>query len=166
MPIRGDFEFFSTAMKTAVALAVLQREDRWLLQLRDDIDTIVYPGHWGLCGGHLEAGETPAEAVMRELKEEISWTPQRPPQLWFSHNNGTRMVHVFRDTLDVSVDALQLLEGQDLKLTSLEEMESGQVWSERKQEERPVAPGLGIVIQRLLEERLMDDDGDGDGDDG
>ena len=155
-------------MKTPVALAMLQREGRWLLQLRDDDDTIIYPGHWGLFGGHIEAGETPTEAVMRELDEEISWTPQRPLQHWFSNNNGTRMVHVFRGTLDVSIDALKLLEGQDLRLTSLEEMESGRVWSEHKKEDRPVAPGLGIVIQRLLEERLMAEDavGDGDSDDG
>ena len=155
-------------MKNAVALAMLHREGRWLLQLRDDVDTIIYPGHWGLFGGHLEAGETPMEAVMRELNEEICWTPQSPPRHWFSNNNGTRMVHVFRGTLDVSIDALQLLEGQDLRLTSLEEMESGRVWSEHKKEERPVAPGLGIVIQRLLEERLMAEDavGDGDSDDG
>ena len=151
-------------MKTPVALAMLQREGRWLLQLRDDVDSIIYPGHWGLFGGHIEAGETPTEAVMRELNEEICWTPQSPPRHWFSNNNGTRMVHVFRSTLDVSIDALQLLEGQDLKLTSLEEMESGRVWSERKEEYRPVATGLGIVIQRLLEERLMAEDAAGDGD--
>ncbi|MGB1417495.1 MAG: NUDIX hydrolase, partial [Synechococcus sp.] len=34
-------------MKPAVALAMLEREGRWLLQLRDDIDSIIYPGHWG-----------------------------------------------------------------------------------------------------------------------
>ena len=104
------------------------------------------------------------EAVMRELDEEICWTPQSPPQHWFSNNNGTRMVHVFRGTLDVSIEALKLQEGQDLRLTSLEEMESGLVWSERREEERPVAAGLGIVIQRLIKERLMAEDGDGDGD--
>ena len=150
-------------MKTPVALAMLQREGLWLLQLRDDDDTIIYPGHWGLFGGHLEAGETPMEAVMRELNEEICWTPQSPPQHWFSNNNGTRMVHVFRGTLDVSIEALKLQEGQDLRLTSLEEMESGLVWSERREEQRPVAPGLGIVIQRLIKESLMAEDGDGDG---
>ena len=55
-------------MSSAVALAMLKRDDRWLLQLRDDISTIIAPGHWGLFGGHLEPGETPAEAVQRELE--------------------------------------------------------------------------------------------------
>ena len=46
-------------MTISVALAMLQRDGRWLLQLRDDIDTIIYPGHWGLFGGpvpELESG--------------------------------------------------------------------------------------------------------------
>ncbi|MEY4355584.1 MAG: hypothetical protein RLZZ89_652, partial [Cyanobacteriota bacterium] len=50
-----------------VALAMLKREGRWLLQLRDDIDGIVYPGTWALFGGHIERGESPAQAVQREL---------------------------------------------------------------------------------------------------
>ncbi len=62
-------------MTISVALAMLQRDGRWLLQLRDDIDSIIYPGHWGLFGGHVEPGESPADAVQRELMEEISWAP-------------------------------------------------------------------------------------------
>ena len=31
-------------MSVEVALAVLEREGRWLLQLRDDIEGIVHPG--------------------------------------------------------------------------------------------------------------------------
>ena len=41
-------------MKREVALAVLERDEAWLLQLRDDLETILYPGHWGLFGGHLD----------------------------------------------------------------------------------------------------------------
>ena len=51
-------------MKPAVALAMLEREGRWLLQLRDDIDSIIYPGHWGLFGGHLDPG---AEMFVSQL---------------------------------------------------------------------------------------------------
>jgi len=140
------------AMTYAVALAMLQRDGLWLLQLRDDIDTIIYPGHWGLFGGHLDPGETPVQALMRELQEEIDWAPETAPALWFSHNNGTRIAHVFRGQLDVPLEQLQLLEGQDLKLVSLDELKRGQVWSDHCQETRPIAPGLQIVIERLLAE--------------
>ena len=142
-------------MTISVALAMLQRDGRWLLQLRDDIDTIIYPGHWGLFGGHLEPSETPVQALMRELQEEIDWAPEPAPELWFSHNNGTRIVHVFRGQLDRPLEQLQLLEGQDIKLVSLDELRRGQVWSDHGQETRPIAPGLQIVIERLIS------DGDG-----
>ena len=60
-------------MTISVALAMFQRDGRWLLQLCDDTDSIIYPSHWGLFGGHVEPGESPADAVQRELEEEISW---------------------------------------------------------------------------------------------
>ena len=56
-------------MPFAVALAMLRQRDRWLLQLRDDIDGIAAPGCWGLFGGHLEPGESPETALRRELEE-------------------------------------------------------------------------------------------------
>ena len=138
-------------MKPAVALAMLQREGRWLLQLRDDIDSIIYPGHWGLFGGHLDPGETAIEAVHRELQEEIDWSPSVPLEPWFSDNSGNRVAHVFRGDLTVPLSQLQLKEGQEMKLISLSELERESIWSERQQELRPVAPRLSIVFERLLQ---------------
>lgn len=43
-------------MAVEVALAMLLRDGRWLMQLRDEIPTIVAPGCWGLFGGHLDPG--------------------------------------------------------------------------------------------------------------
>ena len=137
-------------MKREVALAVLERDGAWLLQLRDDLESILYPGHWGLFGGHLDAGETPSEAVHRELLEEINWEPTFPLEHWFTSQNGLRIAHVFRGALSVPVEQLTLLEGQDLKLTSKQELRQGSVWSDRRSEVRPIAPGLDQVIQRLL----------------
>ena len=137
-------------MTISVALAMLHRDGRWLLQLRDDIDSIIYPGHWGLFGGHVESGESPADAVQRELEEEISWSPPAPLQPWFSDANGTRIAHVFRGELTVPLDHLKLREGQDLRLASLEELRSERIWSDQCREQRPLAPGLTIVIRRLL----------------
>ena len=137
-------------MKREVALAVLERDGAWLLQLRDDLESILYPGHWGLFGGHLDAGETPSEAVHRELLEEINWEPTFPLEHWFTSQNGPSIAHVFRGALSVPVEQLTLLEGQDLKLTSKQELRQGSVWSDRRSEVRPIAPGLDQVIQRLL----------------
>lgn len=54
------------------AAAILVLEDgHYLLQLRDDKPGIWYPGHWGLFGGAVEAGENEITALKRELREEI-----------------------------------------------------------------------------------------------
>ena len=137
-------------MKREVALAVLERDGAWLLQLRDDKESILYPGHWGLFGGHLHPDETPSEAVHRELHEEINWKPASPLKHWFTSQDGPRIAHVFRGGLSVPVEQLTLLEGQDLKLTSKYELRQGSIWSDRRSEARPIAPGLDQVIERLL----------------
>jgi 8-oxo-dGTP pyrophosphatase MutT (NUDIX family) len=61
-----------TAGDAAAALLVLE-DARYLLQLRDDIPPIWYPGHWGLFGGGVDAGEDAVEALRRELREELDF---------------------------------------------------------------------------------------------
>ena len=51
--------------------------DRVLLQLRDDIIGVPFPGQWGFFGGNIEAGETPRYAAFRELHEELCIEPKR-----------------------------------------------------------------------------------------
>ncbi len=53
-----------------VAAAVIEREGRILIcRRRADQD---HEGKWEFPGGKLEAGEQPAEALLRELREELS----------------------------------------------------------------------------------------------
>ena len=82
-------------MAVEVALAMLQREGRWLMQLRDEIPTIVAPGCWGLFGGHLDPGEKPEQALRRELLEEISWEPAAVECVMVHHiHRRTANVHL------------------------------------------------------------------------
>jgi|TARA_B100002052_G_scaffold96198_2_gene88815 8-oxo-dGTP pyrophosphatase MutT (NUDIX family) len=137
-----------------VALAMLERDGRWLLQLRDDIDGIVHPGTWALFGGHLDPGETAEQALVRELKEEINWDSP-PLPAWFVHRNSHRIAHFFRGTLTSPLERLDLLEGQDMVLAPLEEIRSGQVWSPRRQTLRNLSPSLQRAVQELeLEQGL------------
>lgn len=56
------------------AAAILVTPDgRYLMQLRDDKPTILLPGHWALFGGTVDAGETAATAMRRELIEELEY---------------------------------------------------------------------------------------------
>ena len=135
-------------MSVAVALALLEREGRWLLQLRDDVPGIVAPGHWGLFGGHLDPGETPEQALRRELLEEIAWQAG-PLTFAFRQERPERVLHYFHAPLPVPLQALRLLEGQDLALVSLAEMEAGAVWSPKLGESRPLAASLLFALPEL-----------------
>ncbi|MCP9883740.1 NUDIX domain-containing protein [Synechococcus sp. ATX 2A4] len=141
-------------MSVEVALAMAEQQGRWLLQLRDDIEGIVHPGTWGLFGGHLDPGETPEQALRRELREEIRWEAQAL-SFWFLHHNPQRDAHFFRTTLAVSLKALDLREGQDLTLASLEELRTGSIWSPRRRESRPLAPSLQRAVEKLVEEAWL-----------
>jgi 8-oxo-dGTP pyrophosphatase MutT (NUDIX family) len=56
----------------AAAAIILIEDGRYLLQLRDDLESIWYPGHWGCFGGGVEEGENPVGALRRELREELA----------------------------------------------------------------------------------------------
>ena len=50
---------------------------RLLLQQRDDVPGILYPGMIGLFGGHREGDESFLDCVQREVEEEISFKVPR-----------------------------------------------------------------------------------------
>ena len=136
-------------MAVEVALAMLEREGRWLMQLRDEIPAIVGPGCWGLFGGHLDPGETPEQALRRELLEEISWQPPALERVMV-HRIPRRTAYVFRAELSVPLAELRLLEGLDMALVSAEELLTGSIWSNRLGSQRPLVDGLPEVMQHLL----------------
>jgi 8-oxo-dGTP diphosphatase len=49
---------------------VIDTQDRFLFQQRDDVPGIIAPGKIGMFGGHREAAETSLECVVREVQEE------------------------------------------------------------------------------------------------
>jgi 8-oxo-dGTP diphosphatase len=129
-----------------VAICLLYREGKLLMQLRDNIPTILYPGLWGLFGGHMEAGETPEVAVVREIAEEIAY--DLPPDFKKFGVYADEIVHrnIFYAPLTVPISELTLLEGWDLGLLSLDEIRSGQAYSAIAGEFRPI----GSVHQTIL----------------
>jgi 8-oxo-dGTP diphosphatase len=58
-------------MEQIAQLLLFDRNNRLIIYLRDDKPDIPFPNHWDLIGGHVEAGETPEQALVRETKEEI-----------------------------------------------------------------------------------------------
>jgi len=56
--------------------AVIFKEGKFLLQLRDNNPTIAYPNTWTFFGGGVDEGEKLEEALKWELKKELGWCPQ------------------------------------------------------------------------------------------
>lgn len=58
-------------MKKIASIILENDRGEFLLYLRDNKPDIPFPGHWDLIGGHIEEGETPGEALVREIREEL-----------------------------------------------------------------------------------------------
>ncbi len=135
-----------------VAMAILYREGKLLMQLRDDIPGILYPGLWGLFGGHLEANETPEAGLIREVQEEINYTVSQP-QKFRCYEDERAIRHLFYSPLTVKVDALEQTEGWDLGLVSPEEIARGFCYSEKAKGEK----ALGDIHRRILLDFIASD---------
>ncbi len=145
----------SMSAKPEVAIAILYQNDRFLLQLRDDIPTIAWPGHWAFFGGHLEPGEDPDTAVYRELAEEIGYTaPQL--ELFERVEDETVVRHVYHGPLVVPVEQLVLTEGLDLGLWSVGDIRQGKRFSSRAREKRPLGPPHQQILLSFLEHRRIE----------
>jgi 8-oxo-dGTP pyrophosphatase MutT (NUDIX family) len=124
-----------------VALAILEQDGRFLMQLRDDIPTILYPGVWGLFGGHLEAGESPEIGLKRELKEEINY--EAPSLRYFrSYNDDNLSRYLYHVPLTLELKKL----GQDLALLPPAAIRQGEYYSEKINQTRP----LGKIHRQIL----------------
>jgi 8-oxo-dGTP pyrophosphatase MutT (NUDIX family) len=65
----------SRAHPGAAAAIIVTPDRKFLLQHRDEKPGIWFPGSWGLFGGAIDEGETPGQALLRELAEEIGLVP-------------------------------------------------------------------------------------------
>jgi 8-oxo-dGTP pyrophosphatase MutT (NUDIX family) len=132
-----------------VAIAILYQDDRLLLQLRDDIPTILYPGCWALFGGHLEPGESPIQAVKREIWEEIGFK-MTDPVYFRPYSDQVAIRHVFSHPLTVPLSALNLQEGWDLALISLDDIKQGRAYSPQAQAIKPLGDRHRTILLDFL----------------
>jgi 8-oxo-dGTP pyrophosphatase MutT (NUDIX family) len=55
------------------AALLVTADGRYLMQLRDNKQTIILPDHWALFGGTVDHGESADAAIRRELQEELEF---------------------------------------------------------------------------------------------
>jgi 8-oxo-dGTP diphosphatase len=89
---------------------------RVLLQQRDNIPGIRYPGMVALFGGHREAGETFLECVTREVREEIGFpvpAARFEPLIRYTatYSDGGGLAGEFFVVRDIPVDDIVVREG-------------------------------------------------------
>jgi 8-oxo-dGTP diphosphatase len=105
---------------------VATREGSILCQLRDDKPGIHFPGVWTCSpGGHVEAGESPVAAIVRELQEEFEVEVKNlsPLMVWEDFSESMRgAYHAFTADLATPAEALQCHEGQEARFVALDQV--------------------------------------------
>lgn len=92
---------------------LLDRRGAVLMVLRDDKPTIPCPNTWALLGGYVEPGETPEQAVVREIREEIG-IDLPPPQLFREYRWPECTEFIYWQWLEIAPERVALTEGQRL----------------------------------------------------
>jgi 8-oxo-dGTP diphosphatase len=112
-------------MKRIAQVLLFDRDRKLLIYLRDDKPDIPFPNHWDFFGGHVEEKETPEDALVREVKEELGI--ELPEWQFFSRYECTQgdvypnVKYIYRANIDKRPADLVLSEGQKLTSIAMEE---------------------------------------------
>jgi 8-oxo-dGTP diphosphatase len=89
---------------------------RWFIQRRSPQRRLL-PDTWDIVGGHVEPGETPEEALRREVYEETGWTVTRvlgtvAEYRWRGNDGLERLETDFHVAVDGDLGSPRLEEGK------------------------------------------------------
>jgi mutator protein MutT len=137
---RGECHSGTKQLHPVVHLHVFNSNGDIYLQRRPDWKDI-QPGKWDTAvGGHIDYGETPEEALRREVREELGitdFTPEFVDKYVFESLRERELVYVNRTTYDGPVSP------------SADELDGGRFWTMREIRE---AIGQGILTPNFESE--------------
>lgn len=113
-------------MKEIAAIIFENDKGEILLYLRDNKPGIPFPGYWDLIGGHVEEGETPEEALVREVKEEINidlkeYTFYKKFEC-LTGDAYENIKYIYTGKINLPIEKITLLEGVRAQYFSSEEI--------------------------------------------
>ena len=121
------------------AKAIIRYEDSFFLQLRDNNNSIPYPNKWAFFGGRLFVGEDPKIGLLREIKEELSYSLKELKEFYNWYNVET-YTHVIFFLVELS---------RKISFKNINEGQSGK-WFDRKSLDLiPIGPDVNAVKDLL-----------------
>ena len=137
---RGECHSGSKLLHPVVHLHVFDAQGNVYLQKRPEWKDI-QPGKWDTAvGGHIDYGETPKEALRREVREELGitdFTPEFIGTYVFESQREKELVYVHRTTYEGQVQP------------SKDELDDGRFWSIQEIRE---AIGQGVLTPNFESE--------------
>lgn len=137
---RGECHSGSRLLHPVVHLHVFNSAGDIYLQKRPEWKDI-QPGKWDTAvGGHIDYGETPEEALLREVREELGitdFTPIFVDKYVFESARERELVYVHRTTYDGPI------------CPSAEELDGGRFWTMKEIRE---AMGQGVLTPNFESE--------------
>jgi len=106
-----------------VVKAIIYKDQKYLLQLRDNKPSILCPNTWAFFGGGVKNGEGFVEAIKRELTEELSWFPEKLFYLAKSKDSRFDCINTYYIAhCEVPEHALVLGEGQAMEWFTIDDV--------------------------------------------
>ena len=106
-------------------------------------------GQFGLFGGKLEVGETPDAAVLREIREELTY--ECIPVPFFSYEFVDSFLHVYIEAVDADFESrIQVQEGEYGVFLTLQEVMAEPLMN-------PMAATAILEVDRMLEVAKQDE---------